>query len=61
METRRLANFIAIVDCGSLTRAAERMHVAQPALSQQIAHLEIELLGCPLPAVVDHRGYADFR
>lgn len=40
METRRLANFIAIVDCGSLTRAAERMHVAQPALSQQLASLE---------------------
>jgi LysR family nitrogen assimilation transcriptional regulator len=40
METRRLANFIAIVDCGSLTRAAERMHVAQPALSQQLAGLE---------------------
>jgi len=40
METRRLANFIAIVDCGSLTRAAERMHIAQPALSQQLAALE---------------------
>lgn len=40
METRRLANFIAIVDCGSLTRAAERLHVAQPALSQQLAGLE---------------------
>lgn len=40
METRRLANFIAIVDCGSLTRAAERMHIAQPALSQQLAGLE---------------------
>lgn len=40
METRRLTNFIAIVECGSLTRAAERMHVAQPALSQQLASLE---------------------
>ena len=43
METRRLANFIAIVDCGSLTRAAERMHVAQPALSQQLAGLEAQV------------------
>ncbi|WP_378941701.1 LysR substrate-binding domain-containing protein [Mesorhizobium sp. ANAO-SY3R2] len=40
METRRLANFIAIVDCGSLTRAAARMNIAQPALSQQLAGLE---------------------
>lgn len=40
METRRLANFIAIADCGSLTRAAERLHVAQPALSEQLAALE---------------------
>lgn len=40
METRRLANFIAVIDYGSLTRAAERMHIAQPALSQQIALME---------------------
>lgn len=40
METRRLENFIAILECGSLTRAAERMHIAQPALSQQLAGLE---------------------
>lgn len=40
METRRLANFIAIADCGSLTRAAERLHIAQPALSEQLAALE---------------------
>ena len=43
METRRLAHFIAIVDCGSLTRAAERMNIAQPALSQQLAALEASL------------------
>ena len=54
METRRLANFVAIVECGSLTRAAERMHVAQPALSQQVAALEAEL-GKPL-LVRTHRG-----
>lgn len=40
METRRLSSFIAIVDSGSLTRAAERMKIAQPALSQQLAALE---------------------
>ncbi len=47
METRRLVNFVAIVECGSLTRASERMHIAQPALSQQVAALEAEL-GKPL-------------
>jgi LysR family nitrogen assimilation transcriptional regulator len=54
METRRLVNFVAIVDCGSLTRAAERMHIAQPALSQQVAALEAEF-GKPL-LLRTHRG-----
>lgn len=35
--------FVAIVEHGSLTRAAEIAHVAQPALSQQLAALEAEL------------------
>lgn len=32
-----------IVDIGSLTQAAEVLHIAQPALSQQVATLEGEL------------------
>ena len=40
MDTRLLGNFMAIVDCGSLSRAAEKLHVAQPALSHQLAGLE---------------------
>jgi LysR family transcriptional regulator, nitrogen assimilation regulatory protein len=40
MDTRRLGAFIKIVDTGSLTRAADNLHVAQPALSQQVAALE---------------------
>lgn len=40
MDTRRLAAFVKIVDTGSLTRAADSLHVAQPALSQQVAGLE---------------------
>lgn len=40
MDTRRLSAFVKIVDLGSLTRAADNLHVAQPALSQQIAGLE---------------------
>lgn len=47
MEIRGLRYFVAIVDCGSLTKAAEQVCVAQPALSQQLAALEAEL-GVPL-------------
>lgn len=43
METRRLATFVRIVDVGSLTRAADVLHIAQPALSQQINALEADL------------------
>ncbi|AGR59348.1 nitrogen assimilation regulatory protein (pseudogene) [Salmonella bongori] len=43
MNFRRLKYFVKIVDTGSLTRAAEVLHIAQPALSQQVATLEGEL------------------
>lgn len=43
MDTRLLRNFMAIIDCGSLSKAAKRLHVAQPALSIQVAGLETEL------------------
>lgn len=43
MNLRRLKYFVKIVDIGSLTRAAEVLHIAQPALSQQVATLENEL------------------
>lgn len=42
MNLRRLKYFVKIVDVGSLTQAAEILHIAQPALSQQIATLEGE-------------------
>lgn len=42
MDTRRLSAFVKIVDTGSLTRAADNLHVAQPALSQQVASLEAQ-------------------
>lgn len=42
METRKLANFVKIVDIGNITKAAAALHVAQPALSQQVASLEAE-------------------
>lgn len=40
MNLRRLKYFIKIVDVGSLTQAADILHIAQPALSQQLATLE---------------------
>jgi LysR family nitrogen assimilation transcriptional regulator len=43
MDLRHLKNFVAIVDCGSLSKAAQKVYVAQPALSQQVAGLEGEL------------------
>ncbi len=42
MNLRRLKYFVKIVDIGSLTQAADVLHIAQPALSQQIATLEGE-------------------
>ena len=43
MEIRQLRYFVAIVDHGSLSRAARVLHIVQPALTQQIQSLEDEL------------------
>ena len=43
MELRQLRYYVAIVDHGSLSRAAGVLHVAQPALTQQLRQLEEEL------------------
>jgi LysR family transcriptional regulator, nitrogen assimilation regulatory protein len=43
MELRQLRYYVAIVDHGSLSRAAVFLHVAQPALTQQLRQLEDEL------------------
>lgn len=42
MDLRRLRSFLKIVDTGSLTRAAASLNIAQPALSQQLASLELQ-------------------
>ena len=42
MELRHLACFLAILDTGSFTRAARRVHLTQSGLSQQVRSLERE-------------------
>ncbi|KAA5830616.1 nitrogen assimilation transcriptional regulator [Saccharopolyspora hirsuta] len=42
MDTRRLYSFVKIVDAGSITRAADILRIAQPALSQQVSALETQ-------------------
>jgi DNA-binding transcriptional LysR family regulator len=43
MNLRVLKYLVEVIECGSYARAAERVHVSQPALSKAIRQLEEEL------------------
>jgi DNA-binding transcriptional LysR family regulator len=43
MELRELRAFVAVVEEGGLSAAAQRLHVSQPALSQTVGGLERQL------------------
>jgi LysR family nitrogen assimilation transcriptional regulator len=47
MDFKQLQTFLAIAECGSATKAAQLLHIVQPAISRQMRLLE-EDLGAPL-------------
>lgn len=47
VDLRQLRYFVAIVQCGSISRASLQLNIAQPALSLHVRNMEADL-GLPL-------------
>ena len=43
MDLRHARTFVTIAELGTVSKAAARLRIAQPALSRQISNLEQEL------------------
>ena len=43
MDFKRISHFVAVAEAKSLTKAADRLHIVQPAISQSIKKLEEEM------------------
>ncbi|WP_153064333.1 LysR family transcriptional regulator, partial [Acidovorax sp. ST3] len=57
MNLSQLAHLVALLETGSFTRAAESLHLSQPAFSRSIQLLEAEL-GAPLVDRIGKRNEA---
>jgi DNA-binding transcriptional LysR family regulator len=58
MELRQLEYFVAVSRHGSLTRAAARLRISQPALTRQIRQLEREVGAALFEHTDGHGGHA---
>jgi DNA-binding transcriptional LysR family regulator len=43
MDLRHVRTFVTVAELGTVSKAAEHLHTAQPALSRQLSHFEQEL------------------
>jgi DNA-binding transcriptional LysR family regulator len=41
MDLRHAKTFVAVTELGTVSAAAQRLRIAQPALSRQIRHFEL--------------------